>query len=84
MFVISLGAGAQNLILGEVAGLGSNTIAVLPGKAVTSPSDAAALYSNSLTAKDLTALENKANVPGLQSVMPVVFGAENASYKLTS
>jgi len=83
MLVISLGAGAQNLILGEVAGLGSNTIAVLPGKAVTSPSDAAALYSNSLTAKDLTALENKANVPGLQSVMPVVFGAENASYEST-
>lgn len=81
MLVISLGAGAQNLILGEVAGLGSNTIAVLPGKAVTSPSDAAALFSNSLTQKDLVALQNKANVPGLQSVMPVVFGAENASYE---
>src|ERR1700722_4943419 len=78
MLVVSLGAGAQNLILGEVAGLGTNTIAVIPGEQPTGPPSVSSLYSNSLVPKDLTALENKANVPGLQSVMPVVFGAETA------
>src|ERR1700735_4064167 len=66
MLVVSLGAGAQNLILGEVQGLGSNTIAVIPGENLTSPSDDSQLYSDSLKPQDVTALESQANVPGLQ------------------
>ena len=42
MLVMSLGAGAQNLILSQVQGLGSNTIAVIPGLVSTSPSQIAA------------------------------------------
>ena len=81
MLVISLGAGAQNLILGEVRGLGTNTIAVIPGKP-TGPSDVSALYSDSLKPKDLTALENKANVPRLRvSIMPTIITAGSASYQ---
>jgi len=81
MLVMSLGAGAQNLILGEVQGLGTNTIAIIPGQVSTSPSSgAAALYSDSLKPDDVTALENKANVPDLQSLMPVVIGSDAASY----
>ena len=80
MLVVSLGAGAQNLILGEVQGLGTNTIAVIPGQVSTSPSNVSALYSDSLKPQDVTALENKANVPNLVSLMPVVLGASTASY----
>jgi putative ABC transport system permease protein len=80
MLVVSLGAGAQNLILGEIQGLGTNTIAVIPGRAPTGPSDVTQLYSDSLKSQDVTALENKANVPGLQSLMPVVLSADTASY----
>ena len=81
MLVVSLGAGAQNLILGEVQGLGTNTIAIIPGQVSTNPSSGAgALYSDSLKPADVTALENKANVPGLISLMPVVIGADTASY----
>ncbi|MGC9605297.1 MAG: ABC transporter permease [Minisyncoccia bacterium] len=81
MLVVSLGAGAQNLILGEVQGLGTNTIAIIPGQVSTNPSsNASALFSDSLKPKDVTALENKANVPGLESLMPVVIGADVASY----
>ena len=80
MLVVSLGAGAQNLILGEVQGLGTNTIAIIPGRAPTGPSDVTQLFSDSLKTQDVTALENKANVPGLQSLMPVVLGASSASY----
>ncbi|MFA6459355.1 MAG: ABC transporter permease [Candidatus Paceibacterota bacterium] len=80
MLVVSLGAGAQALILGQIQGLGTNTIAVIPGREPTSPSDVTSLYSDSLKEKDLTALKNKANVPGLKSIMPVVFGAGAGSY----
>ena len=81
MLVVSLGAGAQNLILGEVQGLGTNTIAIIPGQVSTNPSSGAgSLYSDSLKPADVTALENKANVSGLISLMPVVIGADTASY----
>ncbi|MFA6463720.1 MAG: ABC transporter permease [Candidatus Paceibacterota bacterium] len=80
MLVISLGAGAQNLILSQVQGLGTNTIAVIPGREPTGPSDVSALYSDSLKLKDVVALQNKANVPDLKVIMPTVFGAGTASY----
>jgi len=81
MLVVSLGAGAQNLILGQVQGLGTNTIAIIPGREPTGPSDSAQLYSDSLKAKDVVALQNKANVPGLKSIMPTVLGGDVASYE---
>lgn len=80
MLVISLGAGAQALILGQVQGLGTNTIAVIPGREPTGPSDVSAFYSDSLKPKDLAALEIKANVPNLKAIMPTVIGADSASY----
>ncbi len=81
MLVVSLGAGAQNLILSQVQGLGTNTIAVIPGREPTSPSDVTSLFSDSLKQKDITALENPANVPGLKEIMPVVFGSETGLYQ---
>jgi putative ABC transport system permease protein len=80
MLVISLGSGAQALILGQVQGLGTNTIAVIPGREPTGPSDISALYSDSLKQKDVVALSKKANVPNLKTIMPTVFGGGTASY----
>ncbi len=80
MLVVSLGAGAQKLILGQVQGLGTNTIAVIPGREPSGPSDVAFLFSDSLKEKDIVALRNKANVPALKSLMPTVFGAGPVSY----
>lgn len=80
MLVVSLGAGAQALILGQIQGLGTNTVAVIPGREPTGPSDVTSLYSDSLKPKDVVALNNKTNVPGLKSIMPVSFGAENTLY----
>jgi len=80
MLVVSLGAGAQALILGQVQGLGTNTIAIIPGREPTGPSDVSSLYSDSLKEKDLVALENKANVPWLKSIMPTVISADSASF----
>lgn len=80
MLVVSLGAGAQDLILGQIQGLGTQTIAIIPGREPSGPSDVSSLYSDSLKPKDVSALRNKANAPGLEAIMPVVFGASSALY----
>jgi putative ABC transport system permease protein len=88
ILISSLGKGAQDLILSQVQGLGSRTIAVLPGRQPTGPSDAAQLFSDSIKNRDLDAVLKKSNVPTLSSVVPVVFGGDtgfygNQAYRLT-
>ncbi len=78
--VVSVGQGASDLILREIQGLGSKTIAVIPGREPSGPSGFAQIFSDSLTEKDLGALKRKENVPSLREVMPVVFGGESAAY----
>ncbi|MDO8469506.1 MAG: ABC transporter permease [bacterium] len=80
MLVMSLGAGAEGLILGQIQGIGAKTIAVLPGKEPTGPTDLTSLFADSLKARDLEALRQKANVPTAARVEPIVFGADSASY----
>ncbi|MBI2475643.1 MAG: ABC transporter permease [Candidatus Taylorbacteria bacterium] len=81
ILVMSLGAGAQNFILSQVQGLGTKTIAVIPGRQPKGPSDAAQIFSDSLKEKDLVELKKKSNVPNLAKVMPVVFGGETSLYE---
>ncbi|MFA5831034.1 MAG: ABC transporter permease [Candidatus Paceibacterota bacterium] len=78
--IMSLGEGAQAFILGQVQGIGSRTIAIMPGRQPTSPADVAQLFSDSLKQKDIDALNKKENVPEAELVMPLVFGADTASY----
>ena len=78
--IISLGQGAQAFILGQVQGIGSRTIAILPGRQPSSPADTAQLFSDSLKQKDVEALNKKENVPEAELVMPIAMGADTASY----
>ena len=80
ILVMSLGQGAQNLILSQVNGLGATTIAIIPGKIPSGPSGAATILSDSLKDKELTALKIKANVPYAKYIMPMVMGGGNAIY----
>lgn len=81
ILIVSMGQGAQNLILSQIQGLGSKTIVVIPGREPKGPSDAAQVFSDSLKEKDLTALKIKSNVPTLGSIMPLLFGGEAISYQ---
>jgi putative ABC transport system permease protein len=81
ILIMSLGQGAQNLILSQIQGLGSKTIVVIPGRQPTGLSDISQTLTNSLTSHDLTLLQNKGNVPTLASIMPIVFGPENITYQ---
>src|SRR3989338_5778155 len=79
--IVSLGEGAQSLILGQIQGLGSRVIGVVPGRIPKSPTDIVATLSASLTTRDLAALERKENVPHAEYIIPVVFGSETISYE---
>lgn len=84
IFMMSVGAGAQDLILGQIQGLGSKTIVVIPGrepKGPTDPSVVETILSDSLKERDLRALREKSNVPTLTEVMPIVFGTASAVYE---
>jgi len=80
IIVMSLGQGAQDLILNQIQGLGSKTVVVRPGRPATGPTDVTTLFSDSIKQRDLDALKKKSNVPTLASVMPMVFGAGTATY----
>ena len=77
MLVMSLGEGAQNLILSQVQSIGPKIIAVVPGRQPKGPTDIFSIFANSLKQKDLEALQKKSNVPHANKIMPVVFGSES-------
>jgi putative ABC transport system permease protein len=79
--IMSLGDGASALIKSQIEGIGSQTIAIEPGREPTSVTDMAMMFSTSLKEKDLTALKIKENVPGLVAVMPEVYGGVTGSYE---
>lgn len=80
IIVMSLGQGAQDLILNQVQGMGSRTVVVIPGREPKGPADSAQVFSDSLKERDLTLLRNKVNVPTASKVMPILFGGESSSY----
>lgn len=76
IMIMSLGSGAQNLILGEINQMGAETVMVLPGDF----NDPRAILSDSLTIRDYEAILVKANAPNLVSAMPAVLIPGNVSY----
>jgi putative ABC transport system permease protein len=79
ILIVAIGDGAQNLILGEIGGLGADTIVVRPGKQPTGPSDSVdTLFSDSLKDRELNALKN---IPGIAEVSPAVMVSGSVSYK---
>lgn len=81
MMIFTIGKGAESSILGELSGLGAETIVIRPGQEPSGPSDFAdTLFSDSLTSADIVALQNPANVPTLESVSPGVVVPGSVSY----
>jgi putative ABC transport system permease protein len=80
ILVVSLGEGAQNLILSQIKSIGSKVIAVAPGRKPKGPTDFASLFTDSLKQKDIDLLQQKSNVPHLSTIMPIVFGSESVAW----
>ncbi|MBI5078118.1 MAG: ABC transporter permease [Candidatus Yonathbacteria bacterium] len=81
ILVMSLGQGAQALILDQVKGMGTRTIIVGGGREPKGPSDAGQIFNDSLKKRDLDLLLRRENTPSVKYVMPIVFGASGASYQ---
>lgn len=82
IMIMSIGAGAQDLILQEISGFGSDIIVIRPGKEPKGPSDIGdTLFSDSLTKKDIEALKKKSNVPELEHIVPGVLVPGSVSYE---
>jgi putative ABC transport system permease protein len=81
IIVMSIGAGAQNLILNEIQGIGATTISIRPGKQPDGPSNVAELFTDSLKPRDVTALQNQGNVQGLHDISPMVQQAASIVYQ---
>lgn len=82
VLVISLGRGAEHLILAEVQSIGGNTIIVRPGRQPQGPSDFAdTVFADSIKQRDIEALLKPANVPNLKMVAPAVIVSGSVSYQ---
>lgn len=80
ILVVSIGNGAQGLILGEIQSMGSRTLTVEPGKPSGGMQDMMNVFRVSLKDKDLEALQKKSNVPHLQDIIPLLFTSDNITY----
>ncbi|MDO8524286.1 MAG: ABC transporter permease [bacterium] len=81
ILIMSLGKGAQELILNQVRGLGSATIIIEPGREPKGPSDFSAFFTDSLKEREVQALLNPSNVPGLESLSPIVLVSGTVAYQ---
>ena len=76
IIIISLGAGAQSLVVGQVTKLGNNLVGVLPGKTNEKgpPASVFGIQIKTLTNRDLDSLRDKNKVPDAIAVAPLVSG----------
>jgi len=82
ILMMSIGKGAESLILNEISGLGGETVIVRPGKEPKGPSDVAdTIFSDSLKNRDLEALKRKENVPDLVNIMPAIVVPGSVSFE---
>ncbi len=82
MLVMAIGWGAKELILKELQTFGARSIFVVPGQQPRSIQEASYEgLQNSLTKKDLDALERKENVPDASAIVPMVFDTVNLNYE---
>lgn len=81
ILVMSLGQGAQDLILKQLKSMGAKVMEIRPGREPKGFSDILQMFGDSLKEKDLTALKRKENVPHAKVVMPLVFGGALATFE---
>jgi len=77
IIIISLGAGAQSLVLGQITKLGTNLVGVLPGKSNDNGPPAAVfgIQIKTLSERDLDAIKDKSKVPHATAVAGFVNGS---------
>ena len=84
--VMAIGASAQQLIISQVTGIGSNLIGVLPGASNDKgpPASVFGIVTTTLKISDLDAIMQKKNVPNAVAASGYVSGIATAEYKSNS
>lgn len=81
IILMSLGKSAQNYLLNQIKGVGSNLVFVIPGATVSSkyqtPASSLGISVNTLKAKDVEALKRE---PSVLRIAPIVNGIGTISY----
>jgi len=73
ILMMSIGQGAQNMILSQIQGMGSTTINVEPGREPSGPSAFGEMFTDSLKDREIEALKNKSNAPHIARISPTAF-----------
>ena len=83
IIIISLGAGAQSLVLGQVNKLGSNLLSIQPGKSSTNgpPAQVYGVLITSLVNTDADAIRSQAQVPHALAVNAQVRGTATVTWE---
>lgn len=81
--IISLGAGAKSLIIGQITKLGSNILSVQPGKSNEKgpPAQIFGIVITTLTNQDTDAIRNSGLVPHAKAVMGAVMGSASVTWQ---
>ena len=78
--IMSVGEGAQSLILNEIESIGSNLIGVLPGKSEGAPASVMGIVITTLTYEDALAIADERNVPNVVGVAAYSKGISTVSW----
>lgn len=83
ILIMSLGAGAQSLILNQVETFGANLISVTPGKTEKNepPASVMGIVITTLTYEDYEAILNKSRMPDLKAVTALTSGNNSLSWR---
>jgi putative ABC transport system permease protein len=86
IIIMSLGAGAQSLIINQIKTFGTNKIGILPGNADPNgpPASAMGIIITTLKYEDAQALRDNPNIPHITGVVAYNNSSENLSYQNTS
>ncbi len=86
IIVMAVGASAQQLILDQVTGIGSNLVGVLPGASNDKgpPASVFGIVTTTLKVKDLDAILMKKNVPNAVAACGYVSGISTVKYRENS
>lgn len=80
IIIISLGAGAQSLILGQVTKLGSNLLYIQPGQTAESGAPIPGLVITTLVSNDVDALRDDNRVPHAAAVNAITQGTATITW----
>lgn len=83
IIIISLGAGAQSLVLGQVNKLGSNLLSIQPGNSDPKgpPAQVFGIIITTLVNDDAVALRSQSQVPHAQAVNALVRGGASVTWQ---